>query len=201
MLECMHESSDLACAGSARRTRTPSCRTSGPQLDRLPHAVSGGGSRPRTRQRRAGTATRAPRPRRPHRSARTQTQAPGSRSAGPGKSESGPRHPDVRPDCAGARVNAVFADPSAIVKLYADEVGAEAVRAAAPTIISQLARVEVPTALWRKHRMGESGVAHGSSSRGAPARAGLIERDRQMAKAEAALRFGLRCTGGCSLGS
>jgi predicted nucleic acid-binding protein len=52
-------------------------------------------------------------------------------------------------------VNAVFADSSAVVKLYVDEVGAEAVRAAAPSIISQLARVEVPAALWRKHRMGE----------------------------------------------
>ena len=52
-------------------------------------------------------------------------------------------------------MSAVFADSSAVVKLYVDELGAEAVRAAGPSIISQLARVEVPAALWRKHRMGE----------------------------------------------
>jgi predicted nucleic acid-binding protein len=52
-------------------------------------------------------------------------------------------------------VTAVFADSSAVVKLYADELGADMVRTLAPSIISQLARVEVPAALWRKHRMGE----------------------------------------------
>lgn len=52
-------------------------------------------------------------------------------------------------------MTAVFADSAAVVKLYVDEVGSETVRAAAPAIISQLARVEVPAALWRKHRMGE----------------------------------------------
>jgi predicted nucleic acid-binding protein len=52
-------------------------------------------------------------------------------------------------------VTAVFADSSALVKLYADEAGAEVVRMAAPSLISQLARVELPAELWRKHRMGE----------------------------------------------
>lgn len=49
----------------------------------------------------------------------------------------------------------VFADTSALVKLYAYEDGSEAVEAAGPLVISQLARVEVPAALWRKQRMGE----------------------------------------------
>jgi len=52
-------------------------------------------------------------------------------------------------------VTPVFADSSALVKLYADESGADEVRSISPLIISQLARVEVPAALWRKHRLGE----------------------------------------------
>lgn len=50
----------------------------------------------------------------------------------------------------------VFADSSAIVKLYADELGHESVRSlGGPLLASVLARVEVPGAFWRKHRMGE----------------------------------------------
>jgi len=49
----------------------------------------------------------------------------------------------------------VFADSSAIVKLYADEEGHERVRAIDAMIVSAIARVEVPAALWRKNRMGE----------------------------------------------
>lgn len=48
-----------------------------------------------------------------------------------------------------------FADSSALVKLYADEDGHGHVRRIAPIVVSRLARVEVPAALWRKHRMGE----------------------------------------------
>lgn len=49
-----------------------------------------------------------------------------------------------------------FADSSALVKLYVDETGYEAVRALLATIvISQVTRVEVPAAFWRKHRLGE----------------------------------------------
>jgi len=48
-----------------------------------------------------------------------------------------------------------FADSSALVKLYADEPGHEAVRGMVGLIVSQLARVEVPAALWRKVRTGE----------------------------------------------
>ena len=54
----------------------------------------------------------------------------------------------------------VFADSSALVKLYADEAGHEPVRALGLLVISQLARVEVPAAIWRKHRMGELGADH-----------------------------------------
>lgn len=49
----------------------------------------------------------------------------------------------------------VFADSSALVKLYADEQESDDVRKLSPLVVSQLARVEVPAALWRKHRIGE----------------------------------------------
>ena len=50
----------------------------------------------------------------------------------------------------------VFADSSALVKLYVPEVGHEAVRAIAdPIVIANLARVEVPAAFWGKTRTGE----------------------------------------------
>jgi uncharacterized protein len=48
-----------------------------------------------------------------------------------------------------------FADSSALVKLYADEAGHEQVRGLVSIAVAQLARVEVPTALWRKQRMGQ----------------------------------------------
>lgn len=55
-----------------------------------------------------------------------------------------------------------FADSSAIVKLYADEEGADVVLEETTLVVSQLARVEVPSAIWRKHRMGElSAIAAG----------------------------------------
>jgi predicted nucleic acid-binding protein len=57
-------------------------------------------------------------------------------------------------------VSAVFADSSAVVKRYADEPDADAVRPLPRLVVSQLARVEVPAALWRKHRLGELSAAH-----------------------------------------
>ena len=48
-----------------------------------------------------------------------------------------------------------FADSSALVKLYVDEDGHEEARAIAILAVSQIARVEVPAAFWRKHRIGE----------------------------------------------
>lgn len=48
-----------------------------------------------------------------------------------------------------------FADSSALVKLYADEPGWELVRTHPSYVVSAIARVEVPAALWRKHRVGE----------------------------------------------
>lgn len=53
----------------------------------------------------------------------------------------------------------VFADSSALVKLYADEAGAEEIRTLTALAVSSLCRVEVPAALWRKHRLGELDVA------------------------------------------
>jgi uncharacterized protein len=57
---------------------------------------------------------------------------------------------------------AAFADSSALVKLYADELGADVIRPLSHLIVSQLARVEVPAALWRKHRLGELSAADAS---------------------------------------
>ncbi|HWG74703.1 MAG TPA: type II toxin-antitoxin system VapC family toxin [Acidimicrobiales bacterium] len=55
----------------------------------------------------------------------------------------------------------VFADSSALVKLYSDERGYEAIRELPPAVVvCQLARVEVPAALWRKQRMGELAPEH-----------------------------------------
>jgi uncharacterized protein len=51
-----------------------------------------------------------------------------------------------------------FADSSALVKLYADEPGHEVVRALEGVVVAQIARVEVPAALWRKQRMGQLSV-------------------------------------------
>ena len=50
----------------------------------------------------------------------------------------------------------VFLDSSALVKRYANEPESDAVQAVSePVIASDLAAVEVPAALWRKHRVGE----------------------------------------------
>ena len=49
----------------------------------------------------------------------------------------------------------VFTDSSALVKLYAEEIGHEVVRNIDVVVVSQIARVEVPAALWRKQRLGE----------------------------------------------
>lgn len=51
----------------------------------------------------------------------------------------------------------VFADSSALVTLYADESGRAVWTSQEPIVVGQLARVEVPAALWRKHRLGELG--------------------------------------------
>lgn len=48
-----------------------------------------------------------------------------------------------------------FADASALVKLYADEDGHEAVRVEAHLVVAAVSRVEVASALWRKARSGE----------------------------------------------
>jgi predicted nucleic acid-binding protein len=48
----------------------------------------------------------------------------------------------------------VFADSSALVKLYADETGSEQMRALGALFAAQLARVEVVSAFWAKERAG-----------------------------------------------
>jgi len=54
----------------------------------------------------------------------------------------------------------IFADSSALVKRYVPEVGHEIVdRLPRPFLVSLLATVDVPAALWRKHRMGEIGAS------------------------------------------
>jgi len=52
-----------------------------------------------------------------------------------------------------------FADSSAVVKLYADEDGAQRIRKLDDLVVSQLTRVEVPAAIWRKTRAGQLGAA------------------------------------------
>ena len=52
----------------------------------------------------------------------------------------------------------VFADSSALVKLYVDEPGSAAIRRRERRgrfFVSSVARVEVPSAFWRKARAGE----------------------------------------------
>jgi uncharacterized protein len=50
----------------------------------------------------------------------------------------------------------VFADSSALVKLYVAEAQHDSVRQIVdPIVISVLAEVEVRAAIWRKHRLGE----------------------------------------------
>lgn len=51
-----------------------------------------------------------------------------------------------------------FADSSALVKLYADEPDARLVRRHRLLVVSVVARVEVPAALWRKSRLGQLAV-------------------------------------------
>lgn len=48
-----------------------------------------------------------------------------------------------------------FADASAVVKLYADEYGADLIATADMLVVSSFTRVEVTAALWRKNRVGE----------------------------------------------
>jgi predicted nucleic acid-binding protein len=48
-----------------------------------------------------------------------------------------------------------FADSSAVVKIYGDEPGCDVVRAHPTLVVSQLCRVEVAAAIWRKQRLGE----------------------------------------------
>lgn len=49
----------------------------------------------------------------------------------------------------------VFADSSALVKLYTDEPDHQIIRSLPSLVIARLARIEVTAALWRKQRMGE----------------------------------------------
>lgn len=56
-----------------------------------------------------------------------------------------------------------FADSSALVKLYADEPGAELVRGFPFFVVSALARVEVPSAIWRKRRRDQLSAEHAAA--------------------------------------
>jgi uncharacterized protein len=70
--------------------------------------------------------------------------------------DAGSRSPRWSPRIAAEGPLSVFADSSALVKLYADEAGHESVRRLrGPLVISALARVEVAAAIWRKQRRGE----------------------------------------------
>ncbi|AXB47142.1 hypothetical protein [Amycolatopsis albispora] len=85
-----------------------------------------------------------------------------------------------------------FADSSALVKLSVPEAGHELVRERDALAVAQVARVEVPSAIWRKHRLGEL------SARGARVLASLSPEpvsflcfDKQLADAAAAEGFDL----------
>jgi len=52
----------------------------------------------------------------------------------------------------------VFLDSSALVKRYADEPGSTEVRSFWNGVACAIARVEVPAAIWRKHRLAELDV-------------------------------------------
>jgi uncharacterized protein len=52
-----------------------------------------------------------------------------------------------------------FADASAIVTLYVDEIHGDLVRREQTLVVSGLSRVEVSAAIWRKHRNGELSAA------------------------------------------
>lgn len=56
----------------------------------------------------------------------------------------------------------LFADSSALVTRYAEEPGRPELDPARSVIVSQLARVEVPSAIWRKHRLGQVSVEDAS---------------------------------------
>ncbi len=53
----------------------------------------------------------------------------------------------------------VFADSSALVTRYAEESDRRSLGRRETLVVSQLARVEVPSAIWRKQRMGELSAA------------------------------------------
>lgn len=59
----------------------------------------------------------------------------------------------------------LFADSSALVTMYADEAGRTPLTPEVAIVVSQVARVEVPAAIWRKQRTGEltAEAAHGLS--------------------------------------
>ena len=48
----------------------------------------------------------------------------------------------------------VFADTSAVVKIYVDEPSSSRVRSLEAMYVADLTRVELPAALWRKSRTG-----------------------------------------------
>lgn len=52
----------------------------------------------------------------------------------------------------------IFADSSALVTVYADEPQRTSLDGGEAVAIAEIARVEVPAALWRKQRMGELSV-------------------------------------------
>ncbi len=49
------------------------------------------------------------------------------------------------------------------MKRYAEEAGASLVRRLSDIVVSQLARVEVPGAIWRKHRLGQLSSEHAAT--------------------------------------
>jgi uncharacterized protein len=88
-----------------------------------------------------------------------------------------------------------FADSSALVKLYAEEEGSELVRTEAALIVCAIARVEVPAAIWLKHRIGELDAEHAETLsaafeadyHGAPPRFAAVQLSSDLLDSAAAL--------------
>lgn len=100
------------------------------------------------------------------------------------------------------------------MKLYADEAGCDAVRELDTLVVSALARVEVPSALWRKARIGELGDSaastlvrafeldfHGDADTGSRFTVTVLSESTLVAAAREAARGGLRAYDAVQLAS
>lgn len=60
-------------------------------------------------------------------------------------------------------MTATYADSSALVKRYVEEPGSDEIRAMDAIVASSLAVVEICSAVWRRHRMGDLGASEAAA--------------------------------------